>query len=665
MTNLRRVLGTLGLGSAVIATTLPPLVRAAVPQQSVFRAAVDHVAVDVVATDGDNKAITDLRQSDFQITENGRPQAIADFEYVSIPVVHRTLDRVAAAAPPVDVAENSPPSATSRVWVMVVDDQHILPQFMQQVKQVMTEFVQSLPPTDEVAITFVGRSDLSQNFTTDVSRLVKAIANVNSAFGRGYGADAMTAASPGATLGIAGAAAAPMAVFQAAQAAVFSLKNTAMTLATSGHARRAIVYVSGQSVLDLSASMDSPEYSRALQYQEILKDAFEVARHADVPVYTLDPRGMAVPETATRGSCCDSPDEEREIQRRIRIQQDWLSSIAVDTNGRAFVNQSSLTGAVDEIVSDNSHYYVLGYYPDPFVRDGKFHDLKVTVSRPGVHLRARTGYIAPAAGPAAPTPEDTMATVMSTGFNITGLSVRSFVAPVVATPKGMKVAVTTEVTYPPSSPDQPATDTLHWQVIALDSDGKVKQSVGNSSSFKMSPTGAHVVVNDVVELSPQSATIRVGVTSETLGKSGSVQVPATVPDPTGNLVVSSVVLGIIDGGGKMLPEPAIFKAVVPFQPTTTRTFQPTDTMQVFAPVFWSGKDPSAHASLSIRRGAVAVMRNEKDLQGTLIKGDHRTADVRSDVPLAALAPGSYTLNLDVTLPNKQHAARAVPFEVVK
>ncbi|HEY6358304.1 MAG TPA: hypothetical protein VIX35_08660, partial [Vicinamibacterales bacterium] len=99
----------------------------AAPQQPVFRAGVDHVAVDVIATDSHDQPVTDLKQQDFQITEAGRPQAIADFEYVSIPAVHRTIDRVAAAAPVSDVAENAQPTADSRVFVMIVDDLHILP----------------------------------------------------------------------------------------------------------------------------------------------------------------------------------------------------------------------------------------------------------------------------------------------------------------------------------------------------------------------------------------------------------------------------------------------------------------------------------------------------------------------------------------------------------
>ena len=418
MTSLRGAIGVLGVGVPAFVTVRPRPRRPS--HNNPCSGPVSTMSPsDVIATDGDNKPVTDLKQQDFQITEGGRPQTIADFEYVSIPAVHRAIEAAAvAAAPAVDVAENAPPSPTSRIWVMVVDDLHILPQFIPQVRQVMTEFLQRLSPQDEVAITFVSRSDLSQNFTTDLGRLVKAANNVRAAFGFGYGADA-TAASPSGLRHRLSLRPPPGA--QAAQTAVYNLKNAAITLANSGHARRAIVYVSAQSVLDPAASLDTPEFKFARAYQLLLLDAFDAARRADVPVYTLDPRGLVQPETATKGMCCSSSPQRVAVQRRITIQQDWLSSIATNTGGRAFINQNNLTGAIDEIVSDNSSYYLLGYYPDPFVRDGKFHNLKVTVARPGVHLRAKTGYVAPAAGAeAAPTATTTLASVMSAGFNVSG-----------------------------------------------------------------------------------------------------------------------------------------------------------------------------------------------------------------------------------------------------
>lgn len=92
-------------------------------QQPVFRSATQFVAVDVVVTGKDDLPVTDLKREDFEITENGRPQRISEFSYVSIPVAHRAIDADAPPPPPPsDVATNGESARASRAIVVFVDD---------------------------------------------------------------------------------------------------------------------------------------------------------------------------------------------------------------------------------------------------------------------------------------------------------------------------------------------------------------------------------------------------------------------------------------------------------------------------------------------------------------------------------------------------------------
>jgi len=119
------VLGSLVGAIALLGAGRPPDQG---PSQTapVFRGGVDFVSVDVVVTDSKNHPISDLTATDFPISEHGRPQKISDFKYISIPVAHWTIDLKQPPTPPPDVATNVLPSPNSRLFVMVVDDLHLI-----------------------------------------------------------------------------------------------------------------------------------------------------------------------------------------------------------------------------------------------------------------------------------------------------------------------------------------------------------------------------------------------------------------------------------------------------------------------------------------------------------------------------------------------------------
>ncbi len=56
------------------------------------------------------------------------------------------------------------------------------------------------------------------------------------------------------------------------------------------------------------------------------------------------------------------------------------------------MNRNDLPTGMKQIVRDSSAYYLLGYNSTFTATDGKFHEIKVRVKRPGVQVRARTGY---------------------------------------------------------------------------------------------------------------------------------------------------------------------------------------------------------------------------------------------------------------------------------
>src|SRR5206468_12450858 len=79
-------------------------------------------------------------------------------------------------------------------------------------------------------------------------------------------------------------------------------------------------------------------------------------------------------------------------QRSLQSTQDTLRVLASETDGRAIVNRNDLAKGLEQVVRDSSAYYLIGYNSSGAPSDGKFHEIKVRVKRPGVDVRARKGY---------------------------------------------------------------------------------------------------------------------------------------------------------------------------------------------------------------------------------------------------------------------------------
>jgi VWFA-related protein len=75
----------------------------------------------------------------------------------------------------------------------------------------------------------------------------------------------------------------------------------------------------------------------------------------------------------------------------------WLDEIAATTGGRAMLVRTprQLTPAFREIARELRRQYLLGFDLPPEVPSGTWRRLEVEVSRPGVVVRARQGYVVP------------------------------------------------------------------------------------------------------------------------------------------------------------------------------------------------------------------------------------------------------------------------------
>jgi len=50
----------------------------------VFRTGINYVRVDVIVSDKNDTNVADLKQSDFEVTEDGKPQKVENFKFIKL-----------------------------------------------------------------------------------------------------------------------------------------------------------------------------------------------------------------------------------------------------------------------------------------------------------------------------------------------------------------------------------------------------------------------------------------------------------------------------------------------------------------------------------------------------------------------------------------------------
>ena len=611
---MARNLTALLLASGIWATSSSPVET--LPQTPTFRTRVNHVRVDVVVTDKDDRLVTDLTAADFEIREKGRLQPITDFEFVSVPLADRTVDLRSKPLPPPDVASNERPAPSSRAVVIMVGP--VRPADLVPLKNVLTEMLSSLQPSDLVALTYTYRSDLGQDFTSDVGRLVQAANNA-------------TAAAGG---------------FLAPRTLQVGFRNVIAALAAAPHSRKAIFYVSNGTSIQIAPGSTVAKLGSGF---DELVEILEEARRVNIPIYSIDPHGLATPESVSNLGQIATPGNREGIALNIQREHDFLRLLAANTAGQAFVNQSNLSEATRRIVADNGSYYLLGYSPDPWVNDGQFHPIDVNVTRPGVRVRARAGYRTENKPPSVLARPMRLVESLRDGVAGGDLQLRIAATPIAPTRKGAKTFLTLDVTYPALDADRPrADDRLQLAWVALDPDARILASGEETLRVSLDRTGRAAFtlsVNQVIDVPRGKTVLRVAAASDLLATRGAVHLQLDVPRLTGEpLAVTPLVLAGRADSAVRVANIGQSATALPLQPTTRRAFAAAEQVAVFARAIGTSSG-AVKGELRVRQGDAIVRMTPVSL--VAVKGETDMQECQGVLALEGLAPGAYVLEISV------------------
>jgi VWFA-related protein len=393
------------------------------------------VIVDVVVDDGKGEPLPGLRKDQFQVLEDGKPQAVDFFEE------HKASKVAAGALPPVtamppNVYSNVPPSPLSdSVNVLMLDTLNTPFQDFSYARNEVIQFLHNVTPGTRLAIvTLSDKLTFVTGFTTDVSTLLAAIEDKKSGVepktstvltSRGFeaSANATTAMlSESGASGVSGNAAGAIASAFSEEEAYNARMRYLMTLEAlqelSKHlasvpGRKNLLWFSSEFPMHVFPAIGQGKYTST----EIGNSDGMIGKTADaltaarIAVYPIDARGVIhseVIQADSRGidntpnldrvSSTDSMKPYAAESQKFAYQIISMNELARETGGKALYNSNDLNVQTQRAIADGAHYYTLAYTPANKKMDGRFRRIEVKLANPTFKLSFRQGYNADETG---------------------------------------------------------------------------------------------------------------------------------------------------------------------------------------------------------------------------------------------------------------------------
>jgi len=338
------------------------------------------VLVDVIVTDAGGQPVLGLKQSDFLIEEDGKPQPIRSFGEFDRgfdgPTLH-TRDQ----KPEVRTNFNDSP-ATGPVNIILIDALHLNFVAANRALQAVSDYASRMPSGTELAVFWLGASGLHmlQGFTSDPAALQNAVAVQRTDIGSNqscYATDRLT-----------------IDAFNQIAAYVSAIKG-----------RKNLIWITPGAPVYLLRD-GGYGWGTSTQCNDVASEprAFGGNR-SDGPSLFTDVGGNETPgldmsevhhlmdtyELFTAEQIAVSPFNASGVGG-IGTGDLVAEQVAQQSGGFASYNSNDFSGRLADIIDKSSHYYTLSYFPPRRKNDGHYHHIKVQIARPALHLVYREGY---------------------------------------------------------------------------------------------------------------------------------------------------------------------------------------------------------------------------------------------------------------------------------
>ena len=636
-----------------------------------FRVTSDLVLVSVTARDKSGRLVRDLRQSDFTVLEDGKPQHIASFD------IEDVQNYAENTGPSQAESQGAIPSGllTSKdVAKDVLRDRRFIVLFFDfsamesdEVERAMSsaeKFVEKqMTPADLVAIVSLSTALMvNQDFTSDRQQLTSVLHKLH-----GLDATGMEQSNTSDVQEDTGAA-------FSADDSEYNIFNTDLRLQAIAQVSQVLSRIDQKkSILYFSGGVQKT----GTENQSQLRAAVNMAVRANVSLYPVDTRGLqafaaggSASSASIRGTSAYSGRAvEQQFDSNFQTQE-TLATLANDTGGRAFFDTNDFTKAYDRVQADTSTYYVLGYRSTNTRMDGRYRKITVKLNRPDVKLEYRTGYYGPRDFQHYTKDDKEQQLQDELASDLPNTDVPVYLSTELFRSQEDKYFIPVSLVVPGSAiPFTPATekDKASLDILGLVREKKTNFPVGNvRDTVKIALEGTqetrrqNVQYNTGFLLAPGTYHLKLVIRENQNGSMGSFETDLTVPDlKKAPLRMSTIVIANQKSPApkKKSPNPLI-RDGLEIIPNIAHVFRTDQNLYMYYEVYDparaksddKGKPASGIrvlSSVQFFRGKVKAYETPLVEARELNTPDRKAAAFQLQVPLSQLKPGWYTCQVNV------------------
>ena len=401
------------------------------------------VLVDVIVTDKSGNPVKGLKQSDFTLTEDGKPQSVGYFEEHTAEDLARRSQKLEFPSLPPNIFSNYSPLPTPpAVNVLLLDALNTPMDDQMWLRRSAQRYLKTLKPGTRLAIFVMGmRLSFVEGFSDDPALLAMALgyrkydkaeaATLLQSQGEVFAQNSVIALmveqenQPSNSLVPAVSPESVAALQQFFAETRYGLDsdreyrtlqdlNELATFLGAFPGRKNVIWMSGAFPVELFGQT-------GLRFDDTIQKTINLLSAARVAMYPVDARGTNVQTLYTAenvldptitqpqqllgagpGVTANSPNAGQggfagaltnESEKR-NSSNSTMDMLAESTGGRAFYNQNDLTSIIGKVVSSSADFYTLSYTPENKNMNGAFRNIAVKLGEGKYKLSYRRGYFA-------------------------------------------------------------------------------------------------------------------------------------------------------------------------------------------------------------------------------------------------------------------------------